>query len=94
MRIGLIRREDKPIKPKQEIIKTIESISGKYSPYQVFSDWVECSALAVANSCTMNHSKIWQEREKSYKDLMSRYELEERRELRDMFHLLAQALDE
>ena len=42
----------------------------------------------------MNHSKIWQEREKSYKDLMSRYELEERRKLRDMFHLLAQALDE
>ena len=42
----------------------------------------------------MNHSKIWQEREKSYKDLMSRYELEERRKLRDMFHLLAQALGE
>lgn len=42
----------------------------------------------------MNHSKIWQEREKSYKDLMSRYELEERCKLRDMFHLLAQALDE
>ena len=31
---------------KKEIIRNLEKISGKYSMYEVFSDWIKCGALA------------------------------------------------
>ena len=33
---------------KSEIVKTIQKLSGKYSPYNIFRDWCEISALAKA----------------------------------------------
>lgn len=79
---------------KQDIIKRIEKLSGKYSPYEVFSDWIRCSALAISNGCSFFHDEVWQEREKAYIDTMRRYDLDERIELCNMFALLGDALTE
>lgn len=79
---------------KQEIIKKIQSISGRYSPYNIFSDWIECSALAIQNACTMPHTDLWEAREKEYLDIMNRYNENERFALRELFFLLVDALEE
>ena len=34
----------------REIIKKIDSLSGSKSSFQVFSDWVKCTALSIAQS--------------------------------------------
>lgn len=79
---------------KQEIIKRIQNLSGRYSPYNVFSDWIECSALAIQNTCTMPHTKSWEAREKEYLDIMNRYNEKERFAIRELFFLLVDALEE
>jgi type I restriction-modification system DNA methylase subunit len=79
---------------KQEIIKTIQSISGRYSPYNIFTDWIECSALAIQNTCSLPGTSIWKKREQEYKDIMNRYELNERIKLREMFFMLVDTLEE
>lgn len=79
---------------KQKIIKRIQNLSGRYSPYNVFSDWIECSALAIQNTCTMPHTKLWEAREKEYLDIMNRYNQDERFAIRELFFLLVDALEE
>lgn len=76
---------------KKQIIKTIQSMSGSYAPYNIFSDWVEMSALAIQNTCCINHDKIWQDREKQYLDIAKKYSSEE---LSLMVRMLAWLTDE
>ena len=54
---------------KKEIIKAIESMSGRYAPYNIFSDWVEMCALSIQNAVSMIHNRIWRQREELYMDL-------------------------
>ena len=82
------------MKAKQEIIKRIQELSGRYSPYNIFSDWIECSALAIQNACTMPHTDLWEAREKEYLDVMNRYNEKERFAIRGLFFLLVDALEE
>lgn len=77
----------------REIIKTIECISGTYSPYQVFYDWVHIMALGIQNNLHMIHDKLWQEREKEYMELMKKYGEKERKELVKMFSLLTMTME-
>ena len=80
--------------PEKKIISTIQGISGKYSPYEVFTDWIRCSALAIQNACTIRGTKAWQDREKLYMDTISRYCEAEQTKFSEMFALLADALTE
>ena len=80
---------------KKEIIKRIESIAGKYSAYEVFSDWIRCCALAISNN-TMPmqlQGKIWEDREKAYMDTISRYTTQEAGLFPEMLALLAMVLE-
>ena len=78
---------------KKDIIKMIEQISGKYSAYEVFTDWIRCSGLAISNSITMIHGKVWQDREQMYIDTMRKYTPEEGKMLSEMFSMLAETLE-
>jgi hypothetical protein len=80
--------------PKKEIIETITAMSGRYAPYNIFSDWVMTSAIAIQNSCCMIHDECWQEREKLYISTMERYTEPEREAFAKMFVLLGDALTE
>lgn len=80
--------------PEKKIISTIQGISGKYSPYEVFTDWIRCSALAIQNACTIRGTEGWQDREKLYLDTISRYSKAEQIGFAEMFALLADALTE
>ena len=57
---------------KKEIIKCINDLSGKYSGYEIFSDWIRCLALSIENSLHMIHDKVCQDREQAYLDTMAR----------------------
>ena len=44
----------------KEIIKKIEQLSGKYSGYEIFADWVKAMAIAISNAMEMTNSEIYQ----------------------------------
>ena len=73
---------------KEDIIAIISAASGAFSPYQIFYDWVECLALATANSSTLFHDEIWQEREKRYLDVMNRHSEKTRQQFLEMTAVL------
>ena len=79
---------------KKEIVQKIQKMAGKYSPDMIFSDWVQCSALAIQNSCQLVHDSVWKSREEQYKNTMNKYSLEERQEFVKMLHLLTDAFEE
>jgi len=62
-----------------DIISMISDMSGARSEYEVFSDWVHCSAIAIQNASCILHDKVWHDREKDYLQIMSKYE-------KDHFH--------
>lgn len=79
---------------KKEIIRNLEKISGKYSMYEVFSDWIKCGSLAVSNATTFYHDSIWHKREQEYLNIVKKYENDEVKTFADMLGLLALALEE
>ena len=79
---------------KEELVKVIGSLSGKYSPYQIFSDFCKIFALAISNACTLNYDELWKEREEAYIATISRYEEKEVMKLVDMKDLLIEAAGE
>ena len=79
---------------KKEIIDMIIAMSGRYSPYNVFSDWVETCALSISNTCTVIHDKVWQYRERLYVDTARKYTEVELEQFAKMFVMLGNALTE
>ena len=78
---------------KKEIINRINKIAGKYSPYEVFTDWIRCCALAISNAVTVPGKKIRDDREKMYMDTVGRYTKGEVHMFPEMLALLAMALE-
>lgn len=76
------------------IIDNINKLSGKYTPYQIFTDWVTMLAIAIQNSCKLIHDKIYEEREETYKTIAKRYNADELKTLADMGGALAAILDD
>lgn len=76
------------------IIDNINKLSGKYTPYQIFTDWITMLAIAIQNSCKLIHNKIYEEREETYKTIAKRYKADELKTLADMGGALAAILDD
>lgn len=79
---------------KDEIVKKLNSFSGKYSPSIVFSDWVHIMQIAIQNSCVFRHDQIWQRREKAYINIWNKYDQEEQEKFAEMFAMLVDSFDE
>jgi type I restriction-modification system DNA methylase subunit len=79
---------------KKEIIKTIDSISGRYAPYNVFSDWIEVCAISIQNACCLIHDRVWHQREQLYLDIVKKYTEEELNGFTKMLTHLCDALTE
>lgn len=77
---------------KKDIIKTIKEIAGRYSEYEVFTDWIRCMALSISNSVQLFHNSVWQKREKAYMDTIGRYTQEEQEKLCAMTAMLAETM--
>lgn len=76
------------------IIDSINTLSGRYTPYQVFSDWIAMTALAIQNSCTIMHGKLYEDRENQYKSIVSKYSESEVRRFCDMTGALTEVFEE
>lgn len=76
------------------IIENIGKMSGRYTPYQIFSDWITLTALSIQNSCKMIHDKIYKEREEIYITVAKRYTPDELKTLSNMTGALAILLEE
>lgn len=78
---------------KKEIAEMVMKISGKYSAYEVFVDWIRCCAISISNSTDRYYGKVWQDREREYMDTARKYEQEEREMFSEMFCMLAETLE-
>ena len=76
---------------KKEIISAIQKISGRYSVYEVFADWVKMTAIAISNTIDINN---YPSREKEYMELSSKYTLDELMQMSEMCSLLTRACEE
>lgn len=77
-----------------EFIKTLNGMSGRYSTYQIFSDWVETAAISYRNSCHLIHDDEWQRWEDQYMRIISRYNHDELCRFGYMIACTAKALEE
>lgn len=76
------------------IVDSITKMSGQYTPYQIFSDWITMTAMAISNACNMTHNRIYEEREKRYATIAARYNKKEMETFADMTGALSLAMDE
>lgn len=72
-----------------KIIKTIQSMIGKYGVYNLFEDWVRMIALAYANQIFFS-----QKREDEYLEIMKRYDDAEKAKLYEMYAWLLEWAEE
>ena len=78
---------------KKLIINEINDISGAHSAYEVFTDWIRCSSLAICNSVHMIHNEVWNRRERDYMDTIRRYSEGTEYKFAGMMCRLADALE-
>ena len=74
-----------------EIVKLIQKLSGSYSSYQVFNDWIQCCAIAIQNASCITHDELWEKREKQYVDVIKKYP---QYSFENMFSILVEELTE
>lgn len=80
---------------KKEIVDTLQHMSGKYSTYEIFSDWIKCCALAISNQSDLfRDNEIWESREQEYLATIQKYTAEEAQEFTWMLAELAFALED
>ena len=81
------------MKYDQQIISLINDMSKYYSPHQVFSDWVEMYAISITNACTLLNSKLKQNREQKYIEIVKKYKEVEQNRFSDLCGMLVLALE-
>lgn len=58
---------------KKEIVRLILEMSGKYTPYEIFSDWIAACAISIQNSCVLFHDGLYKKREEQYLGIAGKY---------------------
>jgi hypothetical protein len=76
---------------REKILKTIQRLGRIYSVWNVFSDFVEMGALAVANSVDRK-AETWEKREKQYLETIGKYSSDEQKLFPIMLADLMEAL--
>lgn len=78
---------------EKEIVKKINSLSRSRSPYEVFCDWIKCTALGISNATDIFHDSVWQQREEEYLKTIKSY-AGDAQDFATMSGLLTLALEE
>lgn len=79
---------------KKEIVKILKEMSGRYSEYEIFTDWIRCMALSIEQSTHLIRDKEWQDREQQYIDTMKKYSYDERMKIAQLTGCLIETLEE
>lgn len=80
--------------PRRSMIRTIDELAHGKRRWEVFSDFVECSALSIANSMTVIASPEHEKRETRYRQIVESYTEEQRPKLALLFALLVESLEQ
>lgn len=75
----------------KEFISLFDSLSGRYSRYQVWNDFVIMSTCAVSNACD---KRYFEKSEAVYMECASRYTKEEAEKFAEMLALVVLAFDD
>lgn len=78
----------------EDIIAEVNKMAGKYSAYEVFTDWIRMTAICISNATQPVHSRLWENREALYLDTARRYAPEEVESFCRMTGMLTKALEE
>lgn len=76
---------------KKEIINRIQKMSGKYSVYEIFGDWIKMLAISISNMIDVEN---YVSREKEYLDVSHKYSGNELQEMCQMNAMLTNAYEE
>ena len=77
-----------------EIVNEINRLSGTYSGYDIFSDWVKSLALSISNSTDLIHGEVWNHREEEYLSIVKKHGSETMQGFVTLSGMLTMALEE
>lgn len=89
-----MKRASKQDMRQTELQKLILSMSGRYTAYEIFMDWIECCALSISNTVNLVHGNVWREREEKYLAIMKKYTSNERQKLVEALAWLIEELED
>lgn len=72
----------------------IMQIAGRFSAEQVFKDWVQMTAIMIANALDVRYGELWEKREESYKNTARQYDTSELEQMSEMIAMLVISLTE
>lgn len=72
----------------------IMRIAGRFSAEQVFKDWVQMTAIMIANALDVRYGELWEKREESYKNTARQYDTSELEQMSEMIAMLVLSLTE
>lgn len=75
----------------KEIVKAMESLTGRHDEHRIFADWVEMMAISIQNAVTMPN-ELWQSREDQYLEIAKRYSNKELTVFSEMMGMLVETL--
>lgn len=78
----------------EKIVKEIERLSGNYSGYEIFSDWVKLCAISISNSTDLIHNDVWKRREREYMEIAGKHGASKMMAFSHMMEMLTVALEE
>lgn len=76
---------------QKRFVELFQTLTGRYSPYQVWQDFLIMSACAIANACDKKFEEV---REKRYLDTVKKYSKEESLIFPELFATVVLALDD
>ncbi len=77
-----------------QIISRIQQMSGSYTPYTIFTDWVAMMAISIQNACCLLHNRARKEREGRYLEISRKYKPEELKRFSEMMGMLTLEFNE
>ena len=71
--------------PCEKYVKFVKSLCGKYSPWEIWNDFINLFAISLNNS--VRH-EYWEEREKQYLQIVRKYTSEEQNKMTELSAML------
>lgn len=78
---------------EKQFIKTFHQLCNRHHSWQVWQDFIEMSACAIANAVDQR-KEVWKLRENSYMDIVKRYSKDELNLICELFSITVLALEE
>ena len=78
---------------QKEFCKTLTGLCERKASWQVWTDFLECSAISIAN-CTDQSGEIHDKRERQYLEIIHRYKERERYSLASLLGYVEESLEE